>query len=87
MALPILVLRSFSSSKNILSLVVAKFFIFDDRVLKSRIDEYPEGCVILYHGDWKILEKIHKKQIWYRVDNLLPDEELTRAVGVLGMPG
>ena len=56
-------------------------------MLKSTIDKYPKGCAILFHGGWKTVNKVKESEIWYRVDDIISENDITHAVGVLGMPG
>ena len=57
------------------------------RVLKSRVQDYPEGSIVMFQGGWKTVCKVNKNEIWYRVDTLVSKEKITHAVGAVGMPG
>ena len=57
------------------------------RVLKSNIPEYPSGSIVMFYGGWKTVNKIKKEEVWFRVDQILPEKHVSYSVGAVGMPG
>ena len=41
----------------------------------------------MFYGGWKTVNKIIKEEVWFRVDEILPEKDVSYSLGAVGMPG
>ncbi|CAK8689398.1 unnamed protein product [Clavelina lepadiformis] len=57
------------------------------KVLASKNEKYLKGNLVMHLGGWKTICKVADELCWYRVDNVISSKDITKGVGVVGMPG
>ncbi|CAK8689401.1 unnamed protein product [Clavelina lepadiformis] len=57
------------------------------RVLASKNKKYQKRNLVMDLGGWKTICKVADELCWYRVDNLISNKDITKGLGVVGMPG